>query len=435
MKREVLKFLTSLFCVAAVFASCSKSPENIGVDFQSDDNFLNLQFTDTVEIQCHSALVDSISTTEVMPLLGSVIDPVYGLTTAGFYTQLHISSNTPALDSAVVDSVVLLMEINGFYGDTMTTQTFNVYELADSLKSHETHTYYSCSTVAYNDVDLAQAFQTSPRPRTKDTTGVAILRIPLSEEAHEIVKRLSANSSNDDLRQKLYGLLVTTTQVTMGGCILGIDLTDNSNTVMRVYYRDKEDLSKQLSYDFYVTSDDTYFSSFSHDYTLGSPNFKQQVLEGDTLLGRQEIFVQPMAGVRTKIKMPNIDKWKVEEKEHILINEARLIMTGAATDTAVFKSPAALALVMIDDDGSLITLPDISEGVSYYGGTYNRASNTVMFRISEYIQNIVAGKKKNNGLWMSVSGASFVPNRWIMGGSNAEEGRIRLEVKYSIIKE
>lgn len=435
MKRDVLKFLTSLFCVVAVFASCTKSPEDIGIDFLSDDNFMNLQFTDTVEVQCYSALVDSIGTTEVMPLLGSIIDPVFGLTTAGFYTQLHISSNTPALDSAVVDSVVLLMEISGFYGDTMTTQTFNVYELADSLKSYETHSYYSTSTVADKGVDLAQAFQTSPRPKTKDTTGVAILRIPLSVDAHEIVKRLSANSSNDDLRRKLYGLCITAGNLTMGGCILGIDLTDNSSTVMRVYYRDKEDLSKQLSYDFYVTSDDTYFNAFTHDYTLGSSSFKQQVLEGDTSLGRQEIFVQPMAGVRTMIKMPNIDKWKVEEKEHILINEARLIMTGVATDTAVFKSPASLALVMIDDDGTLITLPDVSEGSSYYGGTYNSATNTVMFRISEYMQNIVAGKKKNNGIWMSVSGASYVPNRWIMGGSNAEEGRIRVEVKYSIIKE
>ena len=58
-----------------------------------------------------------------------------------------------------------------------------------------------------------------------------------------------------------------------------------------------------------------------------------------------------------------------------------------------------------------------------------------MFRISEYVQNVVSGKKKNNGLWLSVSGASFVPHRWIMAGSDAGTDRLRLEVKYSIIGE
>ncbi len=435
MKRNVLQFLTLSFCAIAMLASCSKSPENIGVDFQDEDDYVDLRFSDTVEVLCYSALTDSIRTSGVQPLLGGVADPVFGLATAGFYTQLHISSNTPALDSAAVDSVVLQLSLDSYYGDTTTIQTFNVYELADSLSSSDGQSYYSNSFVPNKGIDLAQSFQMSMRPKTKDTTGKAVLRIPLSQDAHEMVKRLSANSSNDNLRKKIYGLYVTAAQVTSGGCIAGVDIDDNSGTFLRVYYRDKEDGAKQLTYDFYVTSKDTYFNTFSHDYNMGSDGFVQQVIGGDTALGKQEIFVQPMAGVRTFVKMPNIDVWKTDDNEHILINEARLIMTGTASDTALFRSPASLALVMIDDNGSLITLPDVSEGSSYYGGTYNKATNTVMFRISEYMQNIVSGKNKNNGMWLTVAGASYVPNRWIMAGSDAGDNRIRVEVKYSIIKE
>jgi len=94
MKRNVLQFLTFVFCAVLAFSSCSKSPENIGVDFQSEDDYVNLQFTDTVELICHSTIADSIGTTNVAPLLGSIMDPVFGLTNAGFCTPLNISTTT-----------------------------------------------------------------------------------------------------------------------------------------------------------------------------------------------------------------------------------------------------------------------------------------------------------------------------------------------------
>ena len=429
--------MTILFCAAVALPSCSKSPENIGVDFQPDDDYVNLQYTDTVELNCYSVVADSIGTTCVSPLLGSIMDPVFGLTSAGFYTQIHISSQTPAFDtaSAAIDSVVLLLSMNGFYGDTTTMLTFNVFEMADSITSSTDVQYYSNTTINCKDLDLAAAYQVAPRPKTKDTTGAAILRIPLSHDADEIVQRVEANFSNDEVREVFYGLHITAAPVSSGGSIVGINITDNSKTVMRVYYRDKEDLDKQLIYDFYVTSKDVFFNSFAHDYSYGSSSFKQQVLDGDTAMGSQELFVQAMGGVRTFIAMPNLDKWDAGEGRHIVINEARLVITGTATDTMTYKAPSALALVMIDDDGTLITLPDISEGSSYYGGTYNSGNNSVMFRISEYVQNIVSGKKQNNGIWLSVSGASYVASRWVVAGSGDESKGIHLEVKYSTLGE
>ena len=438
MKRNVLQFLTFVFCAVLAFSSCSKSPENIGVDFQSEDDYVNLQFTDTVELICHSTIADSIGTTNVAPLLGSIMDPVFGLTNAGFCTQLHISSTTPNFksDSTIIDSVVLLLSLTNYYGDTTTIQTINIYELSDSLSSTETYHYYSNTVANHKVTDLSEAYQLTPRPKTKDTLGAAIMRIPLSHEFDTILRKLNSNSTNDELRKLFYGFYVTATPVASNGCIVSIDLTDNNSTVLRVYYHDIETPNKSVTYDFYVVKGtDTYFNTFTHDYTLGSPDFLQQVIDGDTALGRQTIYVQPMGGVKTFVKMPNIDKWKKNDGEHIVINEARLVIKGTATDTAVYKAPLALALMMIDDDGSIVTLPDISEGSSYYSGTYNSDNNTVMFRISEYVQNIVSGKKQNKGLWLSVSGASYVPNRWIMAGSDDETNGIHLEVKYSTLGE
>ena len=74
-----------------VFAACRKSPETIGNDLISDNNYIDVFHTDTVEIVCHSYL-DSIATKNAtFAMLGAMNDPEFGTTEAGFYTQFRFS--------------------------------------------------------------------------------------------------------------------------------------------------------------------------------------------------------------------------------------------------------------------------------------------------------------------------------------------------------
>ena len=67
------------------FAACKKSPETIGNDLVSDSEYIDVYYTDTVEIMCHSYF-DSVSTKNVSyALLGSMKDHVFGNSEAGFY--------------------------------------------------------------------------------------------------------------------------------------------------------------------------------------------------------------------------------------------------------------------------------------------------------------------------------------------------------------
>ena len=73
------------------FAACRKSPETIGNNLISDSDYIGVFHTDTVEIECHS-YKDSVSTKNVSyALLGSMKDPVFGNSEAGFYTQFRLS--------------------------------------------------------------------------------------------------------------------------------------------------------------------------------------------------------------------------------------------------------------------------------------------------------------------------------------------------------
>ena len=75
-------------------------------------------------------------------LLGSMNDPVFGLTQAGFYTQFRFTSAGQNFGSApILDSVVLQLSLASIYGDTTTLQTVHVYQLTDSITSSDP--YYS----------------------------------------------------------------------------------------------------------------------------------------------------------------------------------------------------------------------------------------------------------------------------------------------------
>ena len=70
------KTLFFLVLLGLAFASCKKSPETIGNNLISDNNYIGVYHTDTTEIVCHSYF-DSIATSNASSaLLGGMKDPV-----------------------------------------------------------------------------------------------------------------------------------------------------------------------------------------------------------------------------------------------------------------------------------------------------------------------------------------------------------------------
>ena len=426
-------------------ASCKKSPETIGNNLISDDNYIAIYHTDTTEIVCHSYL-DSVSTgNPTSALLGAMKDPVFGNTEAGFYTQFRPSVAGQSFGSnPVVDSLVLQLYVVGYYGDTTVMQTVHVYELTDSL-SLET-SYYSHSTVATGSVDHANGYQFSPRPNTKvhilgtDTVAQPIIRIPLSQElGNQLISLDTTSYSRPDLfKQHFKGLYVTCAPVSMDGAISSINLTNNTYTLLQLYYHNASTPDKPMRYNFYVTSSDTYFNHFDHDYTQGSPEFVNQLLDNQEVLGQSTLYLQTMGGVRAKVFFPNLSHWAdTLEGCHLVVNEARLILPASTTLTdSVYKAPKNFLLVGFSSDTTTYLLPDYLEGSSFFDGTYSSSKHAVNFRITEYMQSMIDGKKDNLGLSLGINGSAYNATRYIINGPDALDGeKMRLEVTYSIVNE
>ena len=427
------------------FSSCKKSPNTIGNNLISGDEFINVFRTDTVEVVCHSNL-DSVATKNVSSaLLGAMKDPIFGTTEAGFYTQFrpsvagHSFGNNP-----IMDSLVLQLNISDYYGDTTTLQTAHVYLLTDTLSFNET--YYSNDVLATDAFDHASSHQFYPHPHSKgfvigsDTIGQPVVRIPLSDDLGNMLMGLDSTSfSRPDLfKEYFHGLYVTCSEVSQNGSICYLNLTNNSFSVLQLYYHDAATPEKPMRYNFYITSSDTYFNHFDHDYTQGSPEFVSQVLEGQSEQGQQVAYLQTMGGVRTWIQFPNVDHWTdTLEHGHLIINEAKLILPAQTLSLdSIFKTPTNFSLVGLNADSSIYLLPDYYEGNAYFGGSYNTSNQTVSFHVSEYLQSVIMKKQENIGLSLGINGASYSATRFVVNGPNAPVGeKMRLEITYSIVNE
>lgn len=430
--------------LALAFAACKKSPETIGNGLISDENYIGIYHTNDIDIVCHSH-IDSIGTKNVSnALLGSMNDPIFGLTQAGFCTQFRFSAAGQRFgNNPTVDSIVLQLHLSGYYGDTTTWQTVHAYELADTL-NNETN-YYNYTEVTLNDFDYTNGYQFRPHPRTKrhiignDTVTQPILRIPMSTSLGDLLIGLDSTAYRDPqvFKQHFHGLCLKCDPPVGNGSVSYLNLTNNSFTVLQLYYHNSDNPEKTQRYDYYITSADTYFNQITHDYTQGDPDFINQVLEGDTALGQQRLYLQTMGGVKTKITLSNISQWTdtLTAGHQIVINEAKLIVPAAIVDTAVFTEPNTLTLVGLNADGSTSVLSDYYEGTSYFGGSYNTTTHSGFFRISKYIQGLVSGKIIPYGLSLGISGGSYNAHRLVVNGPEAETNKLRVEITYSIINE
>jgi len=431
----LFRILFLIFVLTVV--SCSKPAGEIGAIVQPEDTKLKVYWTDTAAIYAYSipdhdtVRTDGLSTT----MLGSMMDPTFGLTITSFYTQLMLSKTGHRFgENAELDSLVLqLRYTGGSYGDTNTMMTAHVYQMEESL--HYDSTYYSTIDLAVFPTDYAN-FDFIPHPKDstvigEDTTS-PVLRFNLSNLSPDLGNYLldmdtTIMDSNDVFMENFKGLYVTTGPLSQGGSLLYFDLLNNRSKMILYYHNSEED---SLSFEYPITIVTKYASKYEHDFQLGDPEFIAQVENGDTAKGTDRFYTQGAAGVAIVLKIPNIQTWT--EYGTIALNEAKLVLPGNSEDT-LFYAPIKMALAEIQDDGSYGYLPDDGEE-HYFGGVYKPSTNSYTFRITRYLQSLISNpEKNNNGLYMIVRGASLYPHRFVFNGNDpvSDTTRLHLEITYT----
>ena len=155
-RRIISASLTAVILITFLTA-CNKKPDQVGLSLQPVSDELSVVFDNSTGLLSHSLREDSVRTdVNVVKtgMLGSMLDPVFGKTTAEIYSQFRLSENGQDFGTAPeLDSLILSLSYSGFYGDSMSSQTIKVFELDQDMDPDSA--YYSNQSISDYGVELA----------------------------------------------------------------------------------------------------------------------------------------------------------------------------------------------------------------------------------------------------------------------------------------
>jgi hypothetical protein len=431
---------------ACAFYACTTEPDLLGLNLIPDGDKLNALFTDTTTLRAFNTPIDTLRTS-VLPgytggntttiLYGAMYDSAFGKVEANFATQLWLSALNPTFNAnTYTDSVILQLPYSGLFGDSLSAQTINVYELGEKLRGDTS--YYSNHYITPNPASLL-ATKTFV-PKVKDTVLVKgvkfppMLRIKLNNAFGNKIINGGANlATQEAFRAYIKGLYVTAApkDFVNQGNIVTFDLT-GPNAGIQVYYRSSANDSGALSVYVNAASSQRFNTFNFHNYQYADPLFKAQFLNKDTLKGRQKLFLSGMSPSDIKITFPYILKYK--EKQRAGFNQAFLVI-DAPYATKTHYPPNVLALYKVYKDGKRYSVEDQASGASpAISGTFDTITKQYRFAITQYLQNILRTGRQDYYLMLSTGAPGRIAADLVIPGTMAGKKRLRLELIYTTQK-
>lgn len=417
-------FKSAIFFIALFVLgfSCKKEDSIIGLEVQPADEQFGILYTDTITIESLSIREDSlVANTTLYNLLGSINDSVFGKTNASFYTQIilpttNVTFSNPA--SCIVDSVVLALKYNGYYGN-LNSQSFKVFELTDNIFTDKT--YYSNTNLSYNSAETGKIENHIPDPNSPvyigNDTLAPQLRIKLE---NELGKRFinadpSVFTNTTNFTTFFKGLYIQSdnpNQSINQGAILYLDLL-SANSKLSIYYTEN---NIKKSFDFIIGQGAARINKFEHDYS-NTPIEKQFQ---NPLFGREKVYIQSMAGIKTKLTFPHLNNLK-----NIAINKAELVLPIEQYNQLLPHSK--LVLTSIDNEGKATAMIDALEGENYFGGLIDNAKKEYRFNIARHLHQVINQGKKDNGLFiMPVAGVINANETILKGGYPFNQMKLKI---------
>lgn len=408
-------------------------------------------------------------------------DPYFGTTEASIYAEVlpptfPYTFPSASSDSLFIDSVVVILPYSHTFGDTLSPQKVNVYQLDDTFDSSKNYTV--CTALGYNS-SVLYGEKTFIPARLKDSIhgynedAANQLRIPLQPFfAQQMLEDSSLIfQSKDAFRNFLRGFALVGDKNFPGQQSINYFDFTSSDCRLAIYVRaTKSGVTDTLALEFPMSYyNSPHANSVIRDRT--NAEMLQHLSQPET--GDSLIYIQASPGSYALLTIPGITGLS-----NRVINRAELIVDQTAPLSPVdniLTPPANLYLEAKDPSistDSYIPIPcdfipsDLNTTFLTMGGMSKDAKDNqgnaikeYTFNISRYLQSI-ATKKKDNLLlklsaphivsynlnytdWCgqyinSVYPSAFLRNsiadgRVRINGTNKTPTRIRLHVVYSVL--
>ncbi|MFM2337164.1 MAG: hypothetical protein RL115_357 [Bacteroidota bacterium] len=489
MKHHFFSHIVSLaLLVSIVFIGCKKINESTDLGdglIPTVDNITTFEqyldvvsdnqlFNDTAKVAGDDYLA-----------IGYTNDPDFGQTAAKAYFDLGMSSymQNPFVhkDSVVgIDSVVLSLAYNNYYGDTNASQTIRVYEIATNAAFQDTTSYrYNHPDFLTTGAELGnKTFQVKNlddsiehRHGSDTLKRVNVIRIKLNNNLGERFKLYDTTNtlngafrSDSAFKKAFKGVAIIPDN--SGNALTYIDASV-PQTGLIVYCRIKRaagviDTTSVLFNHF--GSRIPYASSLS-SFSIGQANTISRSNGGPYLTylnnglpSDDKIYLQSTLGSYGSIFVPALDTFR-----NAVIHKAELILSPIpSSHSGTFRFPTALLLDNVNTamdtaftfDNDMAISPSSLTSFSYdfasFGGLI-KSDSTYRFNVARYVQAIVT-KRNPNRKWrlyspvrstlysplLTKSGTMFINDkvafgRVVFAGGNYADAtkRVRLRIVYS----
>lgn len=463
---DLLTLLISLF----ILNSC-KNQDTIGLN-PGGSGALGGSLVDTATIFTNTMPDDSVATGSITKTpIGLFNDPIFGQTESDLITDLNLPNSTaytPPSGSIQIDSVRLLLNYaDGFYGDSTSNYTVNVYQL--SQKPYPGVSYYDTKKWGYNSSVLlgSKSFQPRPLDSIKVTNIIAgapdtmikiapQLRIPI-DPGFIYQNLFRANSttlaSNLIFNNIVKGLFITMdkNQTTgIGGTIM---MQAPADSALAIYIRatDGSVIDTSVVY-LPVTQHATQISHTYSQQVQNALNLTAQNAQNHTNISDSVMYLQGTAGLKAKISFPYLSSlFKSLGNSNVIINRAEIVVTAApGSDIPAYLVPQPkLTMYRYDIAHTPIAIEDASSssgaffGVGQFGGFYNLSTRNYHFLVTGYIEELLNNQTKDYGTYIAtvdttnVSSVDIAPTvqtagRVLAGGNNKKVPYgIKLNVIYT----
>ncbi len=393
-----IAFFLVVFCF-----SCT-DPDVLGLEVQPESDNILIFNSLSSDFQTEIESEDSLRTDNVVSLtLGEIHDPIFGLNSAGFYTQLLLTENNIDLGTnPIVDSVILSYTYSGSYGDMSQFDNISVQRIFTDL--HNDSMYYSNTfQLAASNVYNVEEYTISESSNNPN------IRIKLTNEFGQQIIDLGSELlvDNETFLSQFQGLSLSA----FGSNAMLYLNPNGSESYFKIYYKNDENISDTLSLDFQVGGDAARVNIFNEKR---SENIIQDI---------SKIYIQSMAGYKAKISFNNIDSLRVLLHNQV-INKATIEFNVLDGSQSEYLAHNKLVLVRTNSAGENIFLSDfLLEGDDYFGGDLN--NEKYQFNITRYLYQLLTNPDYTPELYLLSGGGAVNANRTLL------EKEVLLKIYYS----
>jgi len=476
---DLLTLLISLF----ILNSC-KNQDTIGLPPGASG--LSGSLVDTATIFTNTVAEDSVPTSALAKTpLGFINDPIFGTTESSLITDLNLpaeSSYTPPVGTILIDSAVLVLKYaQGFYGDSASYYTANVYQLNE--RQYTGQSYYSNKTWNYNPGTLlgSRTFRPTPSFGKIDSVHVDSIIAGRADSLIKVSPQIRIPISTAFIRNNLFQSSSAMSNLVfknlVKGFFINIDKSKVTGTGATIMLKADSSVVDVFIRTLNGSVIDTsvvelpivqHAAQIKHVYSTtvqNALNLSKQNAANHTNISDSLLYLQGTASLKSKISFPYLASlFKTLGTGNVIINRAELVVTpnpayvSQVTPASVIpqylKPLPKLTLYRYDIAHRPIAVEDAATGTSIFFGVGQfggylqvataKSPQAYHFLVTGYIQDLLAGRTIDYGTYIApvdttnISSVDIAPTpqtaaRTVAGGGSNKSSpyHIKLNVIYT----